>query len=118
MGVGGSKGSGSTISEAGISGVSVLRCGAALKILSPSLRYRKSAIRLADHWNFHLIFRRCQAFMLVLMPLAHSSRGSALMVRRLRPTHLHIWKVFVHAVGADAMAEIQRAVLHQEPFNR
>ena len=56
--------------------------------------------------------------MLVLIPPAHSSRGSALMVRRLRPTHLHIWKVFVHAVGADAMTEIQRAVLHQEPFNR
>ena len=56
--------------------------------------------------------------MVVLMPLAHSSRGSALMVRRLRPTLLHIGKVLVHAFRADAMAEIQRAVLHEESFDR
>ena len=44
--------------------------------------------------------------------------GSALIVRRLRLIPLHLWKVFVHAVRTDAMAEIQRAVLHQESFDR
>ena len=41
-----------------------------------------------------------------------------MIVCRLLSTHWHIWKVLIHAVGADAMAEIQRAVLHQEPFDR
>ena len=45
-----------------------------------------------------------------------ASMSSTLIVRRLCSTALHVGKVFVHAVGADAMAEIQRAVLHQEPF--
>ena len=46
------------------------------------------------------------------------SISSTLVVRRLRSTALHVWKVLVHAVWADAMAEIQRAVLHQESFDR
>ena len=44
--------------------------------------------------------------------------GLALMVRSLRSTALNLGKVLVHAFGTDAMAEIQRAVLHQEPFDR
>ena len=44
--------------------------------------------------------------------------GLAVMVRCLRSTALNIGKVLVHAFGTDAMAEIQRAVLHQEPFDR
>ena len=38
--------------------------------------------------------------------------GSAVILRRLRSTDLHVGEVLVHAVRADAMAEIQRAVLH------
>ena len=44
--------------------------------------------------------------------------ASPLIVRRLHSTALHVGKVFVHAFGTDAMAEIQRAVLHQESFDR
>ena len=44
--------------------------------------------------------------------------GLALMVRSLRSTALNLGKVLVHAFGTDAMAEIQRAVLHQESFDR
>ena len=44
--------------------------------------------------------------------------SSTVIVRRLRSTALHVWEVLVHAVGTDAMAEIQRAVLHQESFDR
>ena len=40
------------------------------------------------------------------------------MVRGFRSTFLDLWKVIVHAVLADAMAEVQRAVLHQEMFDR
>ena len=47
-----------------------------------------------------------------------ASVGSTLIVRRLRSTVLHVGEVLVHAVRADAMAEIQRAVLHQESFDR
>ena len=41
-----------------------------------------------------------------------------MIVRRISSTALHIGKVIVHAFGTDAMAEIQRAVLHQESFDR
>ena len=41
-----------------------------------------------------------------------ASISSILVVRRLRSTALHVGEVLVHAVRADAMAEIQRAVLH------
>ena len=44
--------------------------------------------------------------------------GLAVMVRCLRSTALNIGKVLVHAFWTDAMAEIQRAVLYQESFNR
>ena len=44
--------------------------------------------------------------------------GLALLVRSLRSTALNLGKVRVHAFGTDAMAEIQRAVLHQESFDR
>ena len=37
---------------------------------------------------------------------------SALIFRRLNPAILYVGKVLVHAFGTDAMAEIQRAVLH------
>ena len=40
------------------------------------------------------------------------------MVRGFRSTFLDLWKVIIHAVLADAMAEVQRAVLHQEVFDR
>ena len=40
------------------------------------------------------------------------------MARRLLLCHFDLRKVFVHAVWADAVAEIQRAVLHEEPFDR
>ena len=39
-------------------------------------------------------------------------------MRRLRSTALHVGKVLVHAFWTEAMAEIQRAVLHQESFDR
>ena len=42
----------------------------------------------------------------------------AVIVRRLNPDVLRLGKVLVHAFGTDAMAEIQRAVLHQESFDR
>ena len=38
--------------------------------------------------------------------------GSAVILRRLFSIALHVGEVLVHAVRADAMAEIQRAVLH------
>jgi len=41
-----------------------------------------------------------------------ASIGSAVILRRLRSTALHVGEVLVHALRADAMAEIQRAVLH------
>ena len=44
--------------------------------------------------------------------------GSAVILRRLFSIALHVGEVLVHAVRADAMAEIQRAVLHQESFDR
>ena len=44
--------------------------------------------------------------------------GSAVILRRLFSIALHVGKVLVHAVRANAMAEIQRAVLHQESFDR
>ena len=47
-----------------------------------------------------------------------ASIGSALIVQRLHSTVLHVGEVLVHAFGTDAMAEIQRAVLHQESFDR
>ena len=43
---------------------------------------------------------------------------STLVVRRFCSTALHVGEVLVHAVRADAMAEIERAVLHQEAFDR
>ena len=50
--------------------------------------------------------------------LTHSSPvDSTVRVRIFRSALLDLWKVIVHAVLADAMAEVQRAVLHQEPFN-
>lgn len=51
--------------------------------------------------------------------LTHSSPvDSTVMVRIFRSALLDLWKVIVHAVLADAMAEVQRAVLHQEMFDR
>ena len=47
-----------------------------------------------------------------------ASLNSTLIVQRLHSTVLHVGKVLVHAVRTDAMAEIQRAVLHQESFDR
>ena len=47
-----------------------------------------------------------------------ASIGSALIVQRLRSTVLHVGEVLVHAFGTDPMTEIQRAVLHQESFDR
>ncbi len=47
-----------------------------------------------------------------------SPMRSVVIVRRLFLTPLHIGKVLVHAFRADAMAEIQRAVLHEESFDR
>ena len=47
-----------------------------------------------------------------------ASIGSALIVQRLRSTVLHVGEVLVHALRANAMAEVQRAVLHQESFDR
>ena len=47
-----------------------------------------------------------------------ASLNSTLIVQRLRSTVLHVGEVLVHAFGTDAMAEIQRAVLHQESFDR
>ena len=47
-----------------------------------------------------------------------SSMGSTVPVRGIESARWDIWKVLVHALGADAMAEIQRAVLHQESFDR
>ena len=47
-----------------------------------------------------------------------ASMSSTLVVRRFRSSALHVGKVLVHAVRANAMAEIQRAVLHQESFDR
>ena len=43
-----------------------------------------------------------------------ASISSTLIVRRLRSTALHVGKVLIHAVRADAMAEVQCAVLQQE----
>ena len=43
---------------------------------------------------------------------------STVTVRGISSARWDVWKVLVHALGADAMAEIQRAVLHQEPFDR
>ena len=40
-----------------------------------------------------------------------------MIVRGFRAACLDLWKVIVHAVLADAMAEVQRAVLHQEVFD-
>ena len=42
---------------------------------------------------------------------------STVPVRGIESARWDVWKVLVHALGADAMAEIQRAVLHQEPFD-
>ena len=47
-----------------------------------------------------------------------SSMGSTGTVRGIYSARWDVWKVLVHALGADAMAEIQRAVLHQEQFDR
>ena len=47
-----------------------------------------------------------------------ASMSSTLVVGRFRSSALYIRKVLVHAVRANAMAEIQRAVLHQESFDR
>ena len=47
-----------------------------------------------------------------------ASIGSALIVQRLHSTVLHVGEVLVHALRANAMAEVQRAVLHQESFDR
>ena len=47
-----------------------------------------------------------------------ASISSTLVVRRFCSTALHVGEVLVHAVRADAMAEIERAVLHQESFDR
>ena len=47
-----------------------------------------------------------------------ASMSSTLVVRRFRSSALHVGKVLVHAVRANAMAEIQRAVLHEESFDR
>ena len=47
-----------------------------------------------------------------------ASLNSTLIVQRLRSTVLHVGEVLVHAFGTDAMAEIQRAVLHHESFDR
>ena len=45
-------------------------------------------------------------------------RLAAVILRRLFSIALHVGEVLVHAVRADAMAEIKRAVLHQESFDR
>ncbi len=47
-----------------------------------------------------------------------SSMGSTVPVQGIESARWDVWEVLVHALGADAMAEIQRAVLHQEPFDR
>ena len=47
-----------------------------------------------------------------------ASMSSTVIVCRLPSTALHVGKVLVHAFRTDAMAEIQRAVLHQESFER
>ena len=44
--------------------------------------------------------------------------GLTVSVRGIESARWDVWEVLVHALGADAMAEIQRAVLHQESFNR
>ena len=43
--------------------------------------------------------------------------GLTVTVRGISSARWDVWKVLVHALGADAMAEIQRAVLHQESFD-
>ena len=47
---------------------------------------------------------------------AGKTRLHGLLKIRVAPSD--VWEVFVHAFWADAMAEIQCAVLHQEPFDR
>ena len=47
-----------------------------------------------------------------------ASLNSTLIVQRLHSTVLHLGEVLVHALRANAMTEIQRAVLHQESFDR
>ena len=41
-----------------------------------------------------------------------SSMDSTRPVRGIESARWDVWEVLVHALGADAMAEIQRAVLH------
>ena len=47
-----------------------------------------------------------------------ASLNLTLILQRLRSTVLHFGEVLVHALRANAMAEVQRAVLHQESFDR
>ena len=47
-----------------------------------------------------------------------SSMGSTGTVRGIYSARWDVWKVLVHAAWADAMAEVQRAVLHEELLDR
>ena len=46
------------------------------------------------------------------------SNDLRVIVRGFRFTPFYLWKVLVHAAWADAMAEVQRAVLHEELLDR